>query len=89
MVFDDEGRVTDQFVLRAGSARFGIDIHPGVYHTFVALEPDTVLFEVKPGPWDQATDKDFAAWSPAEGSPGGSPLPRVARRPLPFLHMTN
>ncbi len=29
---------------------------------------ETVLFEVKPGPFDPKTDKEFAPWAPAEGS---------------------
>ena len=69
LLFDSAGQVTGQAVLRAGSERFGIDLHPGVFHTFVVLQPDTVLFEVKPGPYQEATDKDFASWAPPEGSP--------------------
>ena len=33
------------------------------------LEPDTVVFEVKPGPYQPTSDKDFAPWAPAEGGP--------------------
>ncbi|MGD8861079.1 MAG: hypothetical protein PVI30_13820 [Myxococcales bacterium] len=36
----------------------------------MALEPDTLIYEVKPGPWSAATDKSFAPWAPAEGDPG-------------------
>ena len=66
VIFGDAGQVQSHFILSAGSANFGVDIQPGIYHTFFALEPDTVLFEVKPGPYDEKTDKDFAPWSPAE-----------------------
>jgi hypothetical protein len=55
--------------LGAGREAFGVDLVPGIYHTFVALEPDTVLFEVKDGPYVAATDKAFAPWAPAEGTP--------------------
>jgi len=68
VVFSEGGGITQEFVLKAGSDRFGVDIHAGMYHTFVILEPDTVLFEVKPGPYQEATDKDFATWAPLEGS---------------------
>jgi cupin fold WbuC family metalloprotein len=44
------------------------DVRPGVWHTILALEPDTVLYEVKPGPYSPVTDKDFAPWTPAAGS---------------------
>ena len=48
---------------------YGCDIRPGVWHTIFALAPDTVVFEVKPGPYDPTIDKEFAPWSPPEGSP--------------------
>lgn len=48
----------------------GIDLPPGVWHTVVALTPHVVCYEVKPGPWIPSTDKEFAAWAPAEGAAG-------------------
>ncbi len=67
--FHEDGTVDKVCKAAAGSTSFGIDVKAGVFHTFIATEPDTVVFEVKPGPWSPATDKDFAAWSPEEGSP--------------------
>ena len=46
----------------------GIDIRAGVWHTILALQADSVVFEVKPGPYTRLSDKDFAPWSPAEGT---------------------
>ena len=68
VIFDDRGNIDRDFALAAGSKRFGVDIDPGIYHTFFATSADTVLFEVKPGPYEPASDKDFAAWAPAENS---------------------
>jgi cupin fold WbuC family metalloprotein len=68
VLFDDDGRVTRVLRLRAGSERFGADLGPGVFHTFLAREPDTVLYEIKCGPYTKSTAKDFAAWAPKEGS---------------------
>ena len=68
-VFGETGEVAETFVLSAGSSQLGLDVRPGVYHTFVALAPDTVVFEVKPGPYEPTTDKDFAPWAPPEGTP--------------------
>ena len=48
---------------------FGADVAPGVWHTVIALTERVICFEVKPGPWEPATDKEFAAWSPTGGSP--------------------
>jgi cupin fold WbuC family metalloprotein len=64
--FKESGEITATHLLRAGGAAFGIDTEPGVFHTFLAADADTLLFEVKPGPYHRATDKDFAAWAPAE-----------------------
>ena len=72
VIFSDSGEVDGHFILRAQSEMLGIDIKPGRYHTFFAIEEDTVLFEVKPGPYDEKSDKDFASWAPKEGSGGAA-----------------
>lgn len=68
VIFHDDGRIMKHFVLSARSGRLGVDIRPGVYHTLFALEEDTVVFEVKPGPYDETREKAWAPWAPAEGS---------------------
>lgn len=69
-IFNNNGEIDVIHTIKAGSINLGIDSEPGVFHTFVAIEDDTVLFEVKPGPYSQADDKDFASWAPAEGTDG-------------------
>lgn len=71
-VFDPAGQILEKTVVATGTAAFGIDFEPAVLHTFVALQPDTVLFEVKPGPYEVQTDKDFAPFAPAEESPAAA-----------------
>jgi len=51
----------------------GVDYRAGLWHTFFALEPHTVIFEVKAGPYDQLTDKEFAPWAPQENDPNAMP----------------
>ena len=70
VVFSDEGQLEKAWKLAPGLGDFGVDIEPGVFHSFLVTEPDTVIFEVKPGPYERASDKDFAAWAPAEGESG-------------------
>ena len=67
--FEDDGSYDEANFVHIDPKRgvFGVDYRAGVWHTFIALEPDTVVFEVKPGPYDAATDKEFAPWAPAEG----------------------
>ena len=67
--FDAAGNVTDQVELNPATGQFGLEITPGTYHTLVALETGSVLYELKDGPYDVATDKQFAQWAPEEGSP--------------------
>lgn len=67
-VFGDGGEVRASHVLDGGEV-IGIDIAPGVWHGIAVLSDWAVCFEVKPGPYQQATDKDFAPWAPPEGDP--------------------
>ena len=69
LTFREDGAVATSVVLRADGGAIGLEVRPGVYHTFVALEPDSVVFEAKTGPYDDRMDKDFAPWAPPEGSP--------------------
>lgn len=69
LTFREDGAVATNVVLAANGGAIGLDVRPGVYHTFVALEPDSVVFEAKTGPYDEYLDKDFAPWAPLEGSP--------------------
>ena len=38
------------------------------FHTLVALEADSVIFELKQGPYQPAQDKDFLNGFPNEGT---------------------
>jgi cupin fold WbuC family metalloprotein len=67
--FEDDGAVRDSVRLSASGENFGVDLAPGIYHGFVALEPDTVIYEVKTGPYSEQDDKSFAPWAPLEGQP--------------------
>lgn len=73
LTFREDGAVATNVVLAAHGGAIGLDVRPGVYHTFVALEADSVVFEAKTGPYDERVDKDFAPWAPAEGSPEAVP----------------
>lgn len=73
LTFDDAGVAREHIVLEPGSA-WAVEIAGGTFHTAVALQSDTVLFEVKPGPYRALEDKDFAPAFPAEHSPDTTPL---------------
>jgi cupin fold WbuC family metalloprotein len=65
-IFDDHGTVTGRHVLGQGGL-IGIDVAPGIWHTVACVSETAVCFEVKAGPYDAATDKEFAPWAPREG----------------------
>ncbi len=65
--FNDTGDVQEVHIMEANGPVRAVDIRPGVYHTFIALEPSAVL-EIIQGPYQQDTHKQFAAWAPLEGT---------------------
>jgi cupin fold WbuC family metalloprotein len=67
VLFDDMGGITHTALLRAGGDTAGAHVPSGVFHTLVALEPGSVFFEVKAGPYDALTDKEWGSWAPPEG----------------------
>ena len=73
LTFNDNGVIENVF--HFGSEKFGINMASGVevpsslWHTVVALEPGSVLLEVKAGPFDISQSKELAVWAPEEASP--------------------
>ncbi|MBN2612586.1 MAG: WbuC family cupin fold metalloprotein [Bacteroidales bacterium] len=65
--YNDEGRVTDHIVMDRDAGNFGVDITPRTWHSLICLEPGSVIYEVKDGPYNPGDDKFFASWAPAEG----------------------
>lgn len=72
VVFDDRGAPVRCVELHAAGDSLAADLLPGVWHMVISLEPGTVFFEAKPGPYAPLSDKDFAPWAPPEGSPGAA-----------------
>ena len=66
--FDDRGTIQTNIYVGGSIAHSVVDIEPNIWHTFVVILKDTVLFEVKRGPYNPATDKEFAAWAPEEST---------------------
>lgn len=68
LVFDEEGSIEQMIPLGGEGEPRVIDLEPRVWHSFLVMEDDTVIFESKMGPYDTERDKTFAAWSPEEGT---------------------
>lgn len=73
--FDNDGRLLQRVELRPGGARMA-QLPPRAWHTVIALAPDTLALEIKPGPYRPLDDKDFAGWAPAEGEEGAAAMLR-------------
>ncbi len=85
LCFDDLGKVLECFDLDAQGSRFGVELPAGTWHAMVALEP-SVFFEVKEGPYELTSDKDFASWAPAEKTPQAEHMPHWYRHAKPGDH---
>lgn len=69
VLFKPDGAVASTAVIAAGGDTLGIDIPHGTFHTLVALEPGSVFFEAKAGPYTAMAPEERGAWAPAEGTP--------------------
>ncbi len=48
---NDDGSIIDDVVLCPEEGRYGVNIQKGVWHTIEAMEPNSVIFETKEGPF--------------------------------------
>lgn len=70
LIFMNEmGQMIHQELVSANGSTPGIEVPEGIYHTAVALAPNTVTLEIKEGPYDPITDKEFMEIFPSEGTP--------------------
>jgi cupin fold WbuC family metalloprotein len=76
-IFDDTGAVVQKITVgvkvdaqsTVHNAVQGVDIPHGVWHTAIALLPDTVFLEAKAGPYLPFTAAERAPWAPQENTP--------------------
>ena len=47
----DDGSIIEDVVLYADEGRYGVNIPKGVWHKLEAIEPNSVIFECKEGPF--------------------------------------
>lgn len=70
VLFDEAGNVARTAILASGADAVGANLPHGTYHTLVSLEPGSVFFEAKAGPYAPIGDAERAPWAPREGEPG-------------------
>jgi len=76
LVFNETGEVLAKRVMQAGGECPGVDLPPGVFHALVVLEPDTLLFECKAGPYRPLGEGEQPGWAPREGDAGAAQYQR-------------
>lgn len=64
--YDDGGGVAKIVVSDSSSVDNVVSIPKGTWHSMVSLENGSVMLEILEGPYDAATHKKFALWSPRE-----------------------
>jgi cupin fold WbuC family metalloprotein len=74
-VFEEDGSLRDEnlVLLDLAAGSLAVDVRAGAWHSLVCLAPDTVLYEVKNGPYSPVDDKDFAPWAPAPEAAAAGP----------------
>lgn len=72
VLFDDAGHIARTQLLAAGGNAVGVDIPYGTWHSIVALQPGSVFFEAKAGPYLPFTPAEKAPWAPDENDAGAA-----------------
>lgn len=69
MVMNEQGQILHRERVNAQGKTRGVELAEGTYHSLIALAPDTAILELKEGPYDLRTDKEFLTIFPEEGTP--------------------
>lgn len=59
VLYDDDKNVIEEAILSHESGNYGVHIPVGVWHCVEIQEPDTVMFEVKEGPYAPLAPEDM------------------------------
>ncbi len=51
ITYNDDGTIIENMVLNPSEGRYGVNVGKNVWHTVDALEPGSVIFECKEGPY--------------------------------------
>jgi cupin fold WbuC family metalloprotein len=64
IIFDDDGSVVSSTEVSPEKEVYGMEIEAGIWHSLIVLEPGTVVYEVKKGPYVPLTHDNIAPWAP-------------------------
>lgn len=58
-LYDDEGQLTTEIIMRPNSENSIIQIEKGQWHSLECLEPNTIIFEAKDGTYEPLSQSDI------------------------------
>lgn len=59
ITYNDDGTIIENIVLNPSEGRYGVNVGKNVWHTVEALEPGSVIFECKEGPYVGHEEEGF------------------------------
>ena len=80
--FDERGVLRESLRFGEAQATRGVEIPARIWHSLIALEEETVLYEIIEGPFDDRTHKRYAPWAPEENSAESEAYFRALREKL-------
>jgi len=69
VVFNDNGTIRDHCVMNAAAGNLGVEFEENSFHMLTSLEPGSVVYEIKEGPFVPHSEGSSAPWAPQEGTP--------------------
>ncbi|MDF1529632.1 MAG: WbuC family cupin fold metalloprotein [Sedimenticola sp.] len=69
IIFDPAGTITQRFMLSERSHTQGIELPPGTWHTLYPVNKQSIILEIKQGPYNPDFAAVFADWAPEESEP--------------------
>ena len=57
-IYDDMGNVLESHLLGKDEGKYGVNIAKNIWHSLECLEPDSIFFEAKEGPYDPNNKDD-------------------------------
>jgi len=85
VIFGDDGKITESVTLDENGPVKVAEIPPRIWHCFVIISSEAVLYEVIEGKYDQETHKKFASWAPEEDSEESKKYPDDLKKKISSL----
>ena len=68
VIFGHEGNILEHFELSPNGPMSAVEMPPNTWHTLFPVGEESVVMEIKEGPYTPALPEHFASWAPEEGS---------------------